>query len=393
MAASLREHGQDLDISPVFATPQLAVQAEACIGNFGSLPPLDETIASMVTVLHLLCRSLEFGHLKEVKSSIVGVLGVVLEGADSAVALAVALDYLCRWTDPHGFTPLSGPKQIIVGLLSRKEQLTLLGKLGSLDRLPESSAQPLLVRMSILAGRLLELRKCTDGYANDNKASGQNEQTSVVGAGLELVGLLSLQEDVRELCYNRLSSSWDLSVKTEVNESTTIAAKFRAVLNSDLCALLGRHWGLLIFPTVFMSCVDVSKDIYISNFSDSDGRIGHVQIGVDCDTSLTADHHCTDLITYSTKSFVKSLEHLSLSSVHVGRTIVKNCLQQLWSSLTSDDRTSMTLSLSKNITRFHHRQILSWPSELTSKAFDSHPSSLYFHSSEDFPLNVPQVTY
>jgi len=206
VAASLREHGQDIDISPVLATPQLAVQAEVCVGNFGSLPPLDENIASMVTVLHIICRSLEIGLLKDVKSSAVGVLGAILEGADSAVVLAVALDYLCRWTDPHGFKPLSGAKQTnVMGLLSRKEQLSLLGKLGSLDRLPESSAQPLLVRMAILAGRLLELRKSVgDGFSTENKSSsGQTEQAAVVGAGLELVGLLSLREDVRELCYHR----------------------------------------------------------------------------------------------------------------------------------------------------------------------------------------------
>ena len=378
----------------------MALLTDATLGNFGSLPFLDENAASLTSVIHILCDGLQRGRLAEHKDKIVALLGSTLEGADSPVVLAVTLDYCCQWTSSQRSKPG------FINPLARLDQVLLLNKLGALDRLHESAAQPLLIRMAILGSRLTELRSAAEKIT----------ESFPVSNSLEAVGLLCVWEDVRENCLEtlRVSHGSKCSVLatliSEDDARDNVMGDLVGLLDTDLSALTSRHWGLLLIPSVLLNIIDTA----LSGRLCSPIHIHHghepVPTEIEIDTDLDAGHvgfrSLMDKHRSDTKPFLKALGQLSLSNVLTGGPLMQELLAQVWRCGDSDMtlRDMLTTSLSKCIARHQHRQVLCWPPQI-SLSMSLAPSSstaaadnlALLHTSPQngcsilLPLNVPQV--
>lgn len=365
MAFSLQEHGQSIETSKIQPTPQMALLSENLrnvsssntqnagthsVSPSATLAAPDDATLVLLCCMNILFRSFSRMQLEDQSDVIVNLAMSILESSDNSYLLALTVDYLNLWIG-RANSPLS-----------LKLQCDIANRIDNLDRLYEIQSQPLLTRLIAMNERLASYLSKMKFLSTDVPGSKGTIGTHASTAAalnirpVDFLGLLCLHEGVRNICCERLSSTW----------GQTLFTRMVGILRADHKLLANRFWPAVL-PSVLSGC----SDIKVSCVASKKGKISKKNTAA---MTLAEDHPYRSFVSGADSTedglfgrFMTCVGSLSLICVEIG-DVWKIIYRAFWSQASNNDRILLTHAFCENVARHHYRQNLYWPSKLYGAA-------------------------
>ena len=321
----------------------------------------DNWTSSLYLGLKLCFKGFHNGYLEQYRQQIVSLIITVLDNSDSPLIINLIVDWLSIW-----IVRKRSP-------LTLSEQIQIVSKLSSFEKLSENSYIQLFAKITSMVETLID--------SNDSCLLPKAKMIPVLNQ-IKMNGLLSPHATFRKKYGDRIRLSFGCSFTKILNQ----------YLNSDCSSFTMRYWTAAV-PGLYLN--NFTKDHHFHFEGQSLDSSKQLNFKENFSSTHSYILFLNDLNNMSSNpsTIVDSLDELCLAHFKCSDKTISHLLLEEWQNLTDYSKNEFITSLMDNTLKNRYKQSLNWPNYLQMATYSKYETGLNkvnLCSRTCMPKNLPQ---